>query len=357
MVSISGENLYLISAQQIIDGKGSTYDTDEIINTCKNSSLKCKEVKIAPFSHGWNEPLPANYLKSACAPLQAIENNLKSLQNETIDILIVSGSDMAKTDFANNRNKRNKLLKIYGNKTFLEGYELVTKEFLQQYELSRSDFQSVAEHFFKNHTKVRKTIHNDSFFPNQKWFNLITEHFRGVDCANPSVDFEGKIVIGNKKALKALCIKKSNNIKILGVGTESICDDGIEHISKIATYKHLANIFEKVCDESNVDFRKLYLNNEALLEVYTCYPIVPLAFLLSTKFLDNIDQIVNFLENHQITISGGLNLGKAPWNNTTLSHIITMFGLLHDEKYPNIGGIHSNAALGYKQGFMILKLI
>jgi len=61
------------------------------------------------------------------------------------------------------------------------------------------------------------------------------------------------------------------------------------------------------------------------------------------------------LQSQEVTQTGGLNLGRAAWNNTTLNNIITMVEKLTSGDGPKIGGVHGNGSIGYQQGFMILQ--
>jgi hypothetical protein len=81
---------------------------------------------------------------------------------------------------------------------------------------------------------------------------------------------------------------------------------------------------------------------------------VPLAFLLATKICHNISDIQDTIINYPLTITGGMNLAKAPWNNPVLRAMIEMNTLLQQNNTPNIPGIHGNGGLGEKQRFLIL---
>jgi hypothetical protein len=80
--------------------------------------------------------------------------------------------------------------------------------------------------------------------------------------------------------------------------------------------------------------------------------VVPIAFLLATGLARDAREIKALLGAHPVTITGGLNLGRAPWNNSTLSAIVQATETIRDGT--PVVGVHSNAALGYKQGFAVL---
>ena len=176
-----------------------------------------------------------------------------------------------------------------------------------------------------------------------------------MDCANPSIDFSGAIIIASDKACDAIGVVPDKRIKILGCAVEQAGQDRLESIPEIIPYTHLTRAFNSACTEASVDFRKSFLDRKAQLEVYTCYPVVPLSFLLSTAMVDNKSSLYSFLDKYPVTITGGLNLAKAPWNNTTLSAIIDMIDFLRSQQTVKLAGIHSVCALGYLQGFLILS--
>jgi len=161
-----------------------------------------------------------------------------------------------------------------------------------------------------------------------------TDLFRGIDCANPSVDFEGCLIIGTADAVKKCGMDPSDYIEIIGCHVEQACEDSIEDTPKIVPYEHLRLAFDKTCEQAEVDFRAAFLAEQALLEVYTCYPVVPIAFLLKTGFVQSAKAIPNFLKKYPVTVTGGLNLAKAPANNASLQALVTMVNRMEEPEAP-----------------------
>jgi len=128
--------------------------------------------------------------------------------------------------------------------------------------------------------------------------------------------------------------------------------DGPEHISTIVEYKTLIESFKMACDTAKVNFKDKFLEGKALLEIYTCYPIVPFVFLKELNFINTIEELESLLENRKITITGAMNLGKAAWNNPAFYSSILMYKELLEGNI-NIGGVHGNGGVGYKQAFGI----
>ena len=55
--------------------------------------------------------------------------------------------------------------------------------------------------------------------------------FRGVDCANPSIDFSGRLILGSERAAEVL--SATPLARVGGVSVVQKCDDGPEHIDEI----------------------------------------------------------------------------------------------------------------------------
>jgi hypothetical protein len=175
-----------------------------------------------------------------------------------------------------------------------------------------------------------------------------------VDCANPSIDFEGALLATTPEHALAAGCEPADCVTINGMSIERQCDDGIEHIAEIVGYKHLTAAYHAACEQGGQNVGELLLGNRARLEIYTCYPVVPIAFLYATGLAHDPDTAEEFLRRHPATITGGLNLARAPWNNSTVNAIVQATHMLRAGGTPTIG-IHSVAALGYKQAFAILS--
>ena len=69
-----------------------------------------------------------------------------------------------------------------------------------------------------------------------------------------------------------------------------------------------------------------------------------------------MEEISEFLNEHTITVTGGMNLARAPWNNPALNGLITMYHRLCSgtETY---GMVHGNGGLGYRQGVALVAKV
>jgi hypothetical protein len=310
------------------------------------------EYRIAPLSLGWNTPLPEGYLKSACAPLEGLIAARRRIGAGELDAVLISGTDAIKSSFDARSAERDRLMRAYGMRTFLDAFDQLAGTLRARLSLSSSEFDELAYCLFENYWATWTKLHPDATRPNQKWFAKLTPHFRGVDCANPSIDFDGALLVTSDDYARTVGCDPASTISISGVSLEQCCEDGIEHIPEIVPYTHLKAAYEHAGRQAALDLGALWLDGEARLEIYSCYPVVPIAFLLATGLAADTSEIKRLLADHPVTITGGLNLARAPWNNTTLSAIVQAVEMIRAGT--PIIGIHSNAALGYKQGFLVL---
>ncbi len=348
--------MFLLEGECVVDSSGDFSRTNRIREILSKSNARVIEFEIASIKDGWNKTLPKNRLRCACSPMIAITEAQKLFDSHEADALIIHGIDNIKTDFRDKKDERNQLMHIYGkNGHILDAYNKLAHEFIEYWKITQEEFQSLSDTIFQNHLRVWLKNDPAQKEPDKKWFNPVTDMFRGVDCANPSVDFEGCLIISTQEIAQKCNLLSDASIQIVGCHVEQCCEDTMESSPKIVPYGHLRKAFEKACEQAGLDFKSIFLSGMAFLEVYTCYPVVPLGFLLSTSMVPSTKDIPKFLEEYPLTITGGLNLSKAAYNNTTLCAFASMAKKLRASKSTAIGGIHSVGAIGYKQAFAILK--
>jgi hypothetical protein len=244
-------------------------------------------------------------------------------------------------------------MRVYGERSFLSAYDELADALCARLRLSEREFEHLAACLFENYWSTWTQLHPDAARPAEKWFAKLTSHFRGVDCANPNVDFEGAVLVTTPEHARAAGVEPADCVAITGMSVKRQCEDGIEHIPEIVSYEHLAAAYHQACKEASLNVGELLLTGRARIEIYTCYPVVPIAFLYATGLAQDPDSATEFLAHHPATITGGLNLARAPWNNSTLSTMIQATQMIRASER-SIIGVHSVAALGYKQAFAIL---
>lgn len=287
--------------------------------------------------------------------MQAILHAQKLIDDGEIDLLVLSGEEPLVSKWGHRKEERQRFMDIYGEgKSPFTEYNKVAAAFCAGFGLTQSEFHKAADLLFKNYLQTWTRRNPGTALPSQKWFEFVSDYFRGVDCANPNTDFAGAIVIASSKTAERLENQAHDRFPILACSLNQLGEDGPEHISDFIRYDHIAKSFDDACQQSHLDFKKEFLEGNGLLEIYTCYPVVALAFLLKNKFVDPIANLGPFLSNHEITYTGGLNLNRAPWNCTTLNHIIAGLEIMRADSSKKYLGVHGNSSLGYQQAFLIL---
>ena len=341
---------YIIAAARKINGSGDTLEFDEIITRLRNLGEDPVGLIIDPLRVPWNDPLEENHFRSGCAPIQALATAREVVQNGIARAVIIIGDEPLKTGYT--RNQRRRLMNIYGDDyTLPEAYTDVARAFILENAITETEFKRLAGLLFDNYQRTFRRA-NPAPDLDDKWFEPITPLFRGVDCANPLIDFSGKLLICDKSLAAQAGITDDMMVQIAGIGL-GYTQDGRGNVCSIATYDHLKEAFRTACEQADTDLAAEYLTERALLEVYTCYPVVPMAFLLASGIASSIQDIPAILQKHEVTVTGGMNLARAPWNNPTLNALITMHDLLI-EGPAKIGAVHGNGGMGFSQGVAIL---
>lgn len=312
------------------------------------------ELVIEPLATPWQSQLPDNNFKSGCAPIMALAR-AKELIEQGHHAVVISGDDPLKTGYQ--RQERHELMAIYANDASIaELYDQLAKKFISLHTSTPEQFVTLAHALFDNHVashQLARQQHRAHFpLPPAKWFNQVTQLFRGVDCANPLVDFSGRLLLCSNQLTKRLGLN-TGVIDVKGVGLGLLDIDEPSQLDSIVQYQHLALAYQDACEQANIDVNQLLQQKKMLLELYTCYPIVPMAFLISCKLVPSLAQIPEFLTEHLVTITGGMNLARAPWNNPALNGLIEMYHQLNDNPTQH-GLVHGNGGIGYRQGVAIL---
>jgi hypothetical protein len=343
----------IIAADRIIDGNGDHSQTDKVFKRAQKLGLKTSTLEIVSLAKRWEDKLRPNQFKSGASVMAAINKARKLLDSKKASVVRIKGVDHLRTGYA--KDEREKFMKLYGRKrTPLEGYTKLVRPFLDHHHLSEKEFFEIRDSLFENYSKTWKAVHPEKKLPDPRWFEPITKYFRGVDCANPNIDYSAQLIITDEEHADLLKVSKKDRVSILGNAFTKLSVDGFESIPKVATYQHLKKVIDKALSESRIDFNSEFLEGRALLEAYTCYPVVPMALLLKLGLIQHLKQLPTFLARHEVTLTGGLNLDRAAWNLTSLNYLIAMREkLLHSNKH-KYGLVHGNGSLGNQQGITLI---
>lgn len=347
---------YIIGSAKRQDGVGSLEQVLKLESKLLQLGITPKKLVIDPLTTDWHSPVVRDHFRSGCAPIEALAAAKTLIENGEAAV-VISGEDLIKTGYS--REQRLSKMAVYGEDYPLtQAYTDLARSFCKNQEISEQQFKHFSNALFENYQTSFRQALSDQFtpdlLPDDRWYHPITDLFRGVDCANPMVDFSGRLLLTRADIAEKLNIDKSQWLKVKAVGLSRLDGDGSDFLTEISQYKHLQRAYQQACDEASIDFVKVFKNGDALLEAYTCYPVVPMAFLLNSGLVNELKEIPNFLNKYRVTITGGMNLAKGAWNNPALNALIVMHQRLGVSK-EKLGLVHGNGGLGYRQGIAIVE--
>ncbi|TWI71175.1 hypothetical protein LZ24_01973 [Desulfobotulus alkaliphilus] len=308
--------------------------------------LKGLSLTIDPLRAGWNTPMQTNHYRSGCAPMEALHDACIQLRQGRIHFATITGSDALKTGYL--REERNRMMQIYGSDISLpEAYTALAESFCRRHHIAVETFRELRDALFDNY---RRSVPYARIDPLR--MGAVTRLFRAVDCANPLMDYSGWILLCREDVLEIIGADHSP-VEVLGTGFAMAGGDGPAHVDEIASYHHLKRACSMANDQAGFDFADIFNRKKAFLEAYTCYPVVPMGLLLAGGFVQDCRDIPDWLGEHSLTLKGGMNLDRAPWNLPALRALIDM-GRKLKQHTGMIGGVHGNGGLGGRQGFAIL---
>lgn len=301
-----------------------------------------------------------NTYKSGASPIQALFDAKELINHNLYDAVFIFGFDPLLTNKqAYGKDAIKQAMDIFNGKSILECYNLISHRICKELGISKEFFFSLTNALYSNYHKTytRITDKNITYERGRLLNDLNGDLFRITDCADPNIDFAGGVILVNQETSDLL------NIGYRGVKVSAakyrMVRGNPECIDKLVGQKnnlffHMRSSFLEAQDEAKIDVLEEVKNGNLLLELYTCYPPIPLAFLLTTNMVKSPGEIPDFLLNYEVTITGGMNLARAPWNNPALNGLIEMsIALMNGPiKY---GLVHGNGGIGEIQGVAILE--
>jgi hypothetical protein len=338
----------IVAAGRVVDGEGSLTAVEDRWEELRRHGARLTELIIDPLEAGWTTPLAPNHFRSGCAPIEALAQAIAFIGANQVDAVLIRGEDCLRTRYANDKALRRRLMAIYGEECSIpEAYTQLAYAFMARHDITVDEFRDFAAALFESYRRTAQR-HGAYTPPRPEAFGMVTDLFRAVDCANPVVDFAGAVIVAAEQ------FTVSPSVAVLGVGLGAVAGDGPEAIPQIVTYDHLRQACQDAASQAALNLRTEFRAGRLLLEAYTCFPVVPLAFLLASAIVDSTDEIMPLLAEHEITVTGGMNLARAPWNNPTLNALIVMFERLTSAE-AMLGAVHGNGGLGCRQGLAILQ--
>lgn len=350
------ESVKVVAVGRRIDGMGSFDGLDHCLNRLQaEMGIVPRTLTIDPLSADWHSDLACDHFRSGCAPIEAVCAARKLILSGEEGAVLIRGEDFLRTGYTS--SQRREAMAIFDAEVpLMESYDHLAKVFARKQGLSDSAFAALRDALFENYWRTYSGGDSTVRRPAEAWFQSVTPLFRGVDCANPVVDFEGAILLVSQSVHGDLQLEEDTSVAVLAAESITLAQDGPQAIETISTYKHLKAIADDLVPEGLAPLSELFEQGQLKLDLYTCFPVVPLACLLATKIVESPDRLMTFLESHPVTQTGGMNLARAAWNNPALNGFIGMFeSLLKDPVGSrSYGLVHGNGGLGYKQGLVLL---
>lgn len=337
----------IIAAARSINGAGDLSAVKALIETAKAEQKQCVTLTIDDLGTPWQNPVQQNHFRSGCGPIEALSVANRLIHNGDAELVIISGRDFIKSDYS--QAERHKRMVIYPEASLPEAYTQLARHFCDHEGLSTDAFFTLRDAVFENMKKTATEL--DLKLPTDNWYAPLTDLFRGVDCANPVIDFEGLLVVAHPDSTLEPLMKP---VAIKGVGIGIADNDGPEHARELARYHALEKAVHYAEVQSGFNVADIINNPESLLEAYTCYPVVPLALLIKAGARQTESDILQWLQSKALTCTGGMNLGRGPWNNPALNGLIAVCEKLQKQQNQVPALVHGNGGLGYKQGIALL---
>lgn len=311
--------------------------------------LKCNTIK------------KINTYKTGAGPIQAITDAGELIKNDLYDAIFIFGHDPLRSDTRNyGRDTIKKAMEIFEDFSLVKCYDLLARQLCRETDISIDEFRELADGLFNNYSRTFQNKSGTLLDSSRGKIlrNLGTDLFCLTDCANPNIDFAGGLIVANNRTAEQLNIPKDRQVKVSG-SAYSIVKGSPNAIDSITgkgndLFPHLKEAFLRAQAESQIDIIREFKNKNLLLEAYTCYPPIPVALLLATGFVRNSNEINDFLKHHEITVTGGMNLARAPWNNPALNGLIEVTELLVTGNL-QYGMVHGNGGIGEAQGITVLE--
>lgn len=336
----------IIAAARSLNKQGELKPVHDLIRQAEDEGQRCAKLTIDDLKTPWQSPIEEGHFRSGCGPLEALSVANRLIQNGDADLVVISGRDFIKSDYS--QEERHEKMVIYPEASIPEAYTLLARHFCDHEGLTTEAFINLRNAVFENLKKTATT--QELKLPTDNWYEPLTELFRGVDCANPVIDFEGLVVVTHSDSALTPLIEP---IAVRGVGVGIAENDGPEFARELARYHTLEKAVHYAEVQSGLDVKEILNAPETLIEAYTCYPVVPLALLMKAAALQSEKEILSWLSNKALTCTGGMNLARAPWNNPALNGLIALCEQLQQTK--TFGLLHGNGGLGYKQGIALLS--
>lgn len=331
---------------RVVDGRGGLDAVEQALADLRDRGVEVRQLVVDPLSAGWHTPTQPGHFRSGAAPAMAVHEACRLIRAGEARAVLVSGDEPLRSGYS--REQRAQMMDIYDGVSLPEAYTQLADAYMARRGWDEASFLELSHALFDN--CLRTAVALGIAGPDASRYELVTRLYRGVDCANPVVDFQGRLL------LVADELEMPATVKVDGVGFAALAHDGPAAVADIARFDHMRAAFGQAMEEAGAsDFIPRFRAGDAALEVYTCFPVMPIAALLETGIAKDANDLWDLLAERPVTVTAGMNLGRGPWNNPTLNALVAMCEKLATAGEPDLGVVHGNGGLGYRQGWVVLR--
>ncbi len=347
------EKPLILGAGAEANGRGSRVGVEKQVSALEAAGLRVEGLEIDSLQVEWKGRPDGggSTFQSGCAPILALARARELLGDGAAEAVVIRGDEPLATGYAPRQRRR--LMRVYGDTSIPEAYTSLARLQMQRMGLSETAYRRLADGLLDNYARTagRRGLRP----PSEHGDRAATSLFRFADCANPNVDFRGSVLLGSPRAAEVLGLDVASLPRVLGVCVE-LREDGPDHVAELVGYAHLQQAYARACAEASLDFAARFVAGEALLEAYTCFPPVPLGLLLATGLAAQPEELEPLLARHEITVTGGMNLAGAPWNNAAMQGLVLLWEQLSSRNATDarVGLLHGNGGVGGYQGVAII---
>lgn len=305
-----------------------------------------------------SDSLPAiRAYRSGAGPIQALAEARALIEHGFCDAAAIFAWEPLQRDRLRlGRAELQKAMAIFGDVDLVQCYSALAARLAEHLGLDAGQFRHLADLLYENYGRTYRALCPGAALPEDRGRDL-TDLFRLTDCANPNIDYAGGLILGNDKALARLGRNGDAPVRLLAAAQEMVRASP-SHVEAIAgtredPFPHLRRVCRAIEQETGLSLPDLLGEGKLLLGAYTCYPPIPLAFLLCCGFVRSTGELPAFLARHEITVEGGISLARAPWNCPALRAAILMNEKLKAGPAP-WGLVHGNGGMGETQGLALL---
>lgn len=375
----------IVYAKQVEDTTGTVLDVpylkeffsdaSEMLDGMEARGLRCAYFFIDPlmdvFESGnrfyfkvlGRQSVPKiSYFRSGAGPIHALDAARGCIDGGRYDaVAIFAYEPLRRNKDRYGKDAINQAMRIFDDCNLIRCYDELGAAVARYLGIGSDEFCHIADALYENYGKTYAQRFPDQGVRRDRGrvlSDLGSDHFRLTDCANPNIDYSGGLILCSDAVYEEWNRNGTSKIDVLSTAVEMVEGDPND-VSSIAgtgddLFPHLARCAKAICRETGLQLDELVRDGRILLNAYTCYPPIPLAFLVACGFADDVPGIESFLREHEITVDGGISRARAPWNCPAFRAVILMNERLKDGGAA-YGLVHGNGGMGETQGLALLS--